>query len=270
MSSTSMYISETLKQNFAAFWRILCSPKIHILYRACSLWSRPHLHGTRLDAIPSQGFWELFTRGQHFFDLQHEDQSEWNHLSGAWKFLSPTSTRWVSVSESPSLSISQLVYDFIAFFHYKFGFSEIGGTPKPSKPWVSILKWSKFGWFRVPPISGNLQIGIAQHFFLTFPVFPEVIRAWCSKIQSKHFWRLTRTCNACKDWSNKPPRRLSPGIFSTARGWRKPQFLGYPIYKMVYNWLVVSTLWKMMEFVSWEGWQPIYYGKKNVWSHQPV
>ena len=144
---------------------IVCSPKIHILYRACSLWSRPHLHGTRLDAIPSQGFWELFTRGQHFFDLQHEDQSEWNHLSGAWKFLSPTSTRWVSVSESPSLSISQLVYDFIAFFHYKFGFSEIGGTPKPSKPWVSILKWSKFGWFRVPPISGNLQIGIAQHVF---------------------------------------------------------------------------------------------------------
>ena len=147
--------------------------------------------------------------------------------------------------------------------------------PLPHVGWASQSRVFNTKMVQVWMISGTPHFRKPPNrdcptFFLTFPVFPEVIHAWCSKIQSKHFWRLTRTCNACKDWSNKPPRRLSPGIFSTARGWRKPQFLGYPIYKMVYNWLVVSTLWKMMEFVSWEGWQPIYYGKKNVWSHQPV
>ena len=38
-------------------------------------------------------------------------------------------------------------------------------------------------------------------------------------------------------------------------------------------WLVVDLpLWKMMEFVSWEGFIPFFLwkNKKNVWNHQPA
>jgi hypothetical protein len=42
----------------------------------------------------------------------------------------------------------------------------------------------------------------------------------------------------------------------------------YPIVNIYLSWLVVLTILKHIS--QWEGWHPIYYGKNNVWNHQPV
>ena len=52
------------------------------------------------------------------------------------------------------------------YIYIYMGVSINGGTPKPL---VSILNWTDFGWFGVPPILGNLHI-ISYHMMYIYHI----------------------------------------------------------------------------------------------------